>query len=141
MNTIREAYTACAAAKATGREVVVSFICNTKGDLYGGESLQQAVKTLAELNPAAFSINCASPRHLNPPLHILRTQTALPICVYGNIGIPESEQHGWEFTRDIAEDQYAIYAKEWHRNGAAIIGGCCGTTPEYIRSVALSIGK
>ncbi|MGH9425268.1 MAG: homocysteine S-methyltransferase family protein, partial [Terriglobia bacterium] len=36
MNTIREIYAACAAAKATGKEVVASFICNTKGELYGG---------------------------------------------------------------------------------------------------------
>ena len=98
-------------------------------------------KTLAESNPAAFSINCVSPRHLNPPLHILRTQTALPICVYGNIGIPESEQRGWEFTQDVSEEQYASHARDWQKAGVSIIGGCCGTTPEYIRSVALSIGK
>ena len=139
MNTIREAYAACAAAKATGREVVVSFICNTKGDLYGGESLQQAVKTLAELNPAAFSINCVSPRHLMPPLRMLRSQTALPICVYGNIGIPESEQRGWEFTQDISEEEHALHARDWHKAGVSIIGGCCGTTPAYIKLVSSSL--
>ena len=141
MNTIREAYAACVAAKTTGKEVVVSFICNSKGELYSGESLELAVKALAELKPAAFSINCVSPRFLNHPLRILKSQTPLPICVYGNVGIPESEQHGWEFTHDVTEDQYASHARKWRKAGVSVIGGCCGTTPEYIRSVVLSAGN
>lgn len=139
MNTIREAYAACNAAKMTGKEVVVSFICNTSGELYSGESLEKAIKTLEELNPAAFSVNCVSPRFLDSIVRELKSQTALPIAVYGNVGIPESEQHGWEFTHDISEEQYAAHSREWFRIGASIIGGCCGTTPEYIRQLASSI--
>jgi homocysteine S-methyltransferase len=135
MNTIREANAACTAAKVTGIEVMVSFICNAKGELYGGDSLESAVKTLTELEPTAFSINCVSPRYLNIPLQTLKAQTKLPLCVYGNIGIPESEQHGWEFTQDISEEQYASYAGDWQKAGVSIIGGCCGTTPDYIRLV------
>jgi homocysteine S-methyltransferase len=139
MNTIREAYAACEAAMATGKEVVVSFICNTKGELYGGESLEQAIKTLAELNPSAFSINCVSPKHLDSPLKTLKKLSSLPLVVYGNVGVPESEQHGWEFTHDVTEDQYALYAREWRKAGVSIIGGCCGTTPDYIRRVRAAL--
>ena len=136
MSTIREAYAACEAATSTGKDVVVSFICNTKGELYSGESLELAVKTISKLNPAAFSINCVSPRHLSHPLQVLTAQSAFPVCVYGNIGAPESEQHGWEFTQDITEEEYASYARTWHKEGVSIIGGCCGTTPAYIRGIA-----
>ena len=139
MNTIREAHAACKAAKATGKDVVVSFICKTTGELYSGEPLGQAIKTLEELSPAAFSINCVSPRFLGSIVTDLKSHTALPIAVYGNVGIPESEQHGWEFTHDISEEQYAAHSKEWSRIGASIIGGCCGTTPEYIRLAACTL--
>jgi S-methylmethionine-dependent homocysteine/selenocysteine methylase len=49
--------------------------------------------------------------------------------------LPENEERGWEFTRDISEDEYAVHARDWQHMGASIIGGCCGTTPEYIRAV------
>ena len=136
MNTVREAYAACSAAKLTGKEVMVSFICNKEGNLYSGERLSGAIKTIAELRPVAFSINCVSPRYLEPAITNLKRQTSLPFAVYGNVGLPESEKHGWEFTHDIQEEEYTKYARQWHRSGASIIGGCCGTTPEYIGAIA-----
>jgi methionine synthase I (cobalamin-dependent) len=136
MNTTREAYEACKAARTTGLEVVVSFICNEAGNLLSGESLESAVKTVSELGPAAFSINCVSPLHVQPGLERLKRSTSLPIMVYGNVGLPESDKHGWEFTHDVLEAEYAQHALEWRRAGVSIIGGCCGTTPAYIQAVA-----
>jgi len=135
MNTIREAYAACEAAKATGKEVVVSFICNDDGNLYGGESLQEAIRTLAPLEPAAFGLNCVSPRYLQPAIVNLKETTRLPFAVYGNVGVPGKESEVWEFTHDLTVHQYAEQALGWKQMGASIIGGCCGTTPEYIRAV------
>jgi len=135
MNTIREAYAACKAAQETGKDVVVSFICGKDENLLSGESLREAVRTISELRPAAFSVNCVSPRHLNSVVGNLKSLTSLPVAVYGNVGLPEDERHGWEFTHDITEDEYAIQARKWQQGGASIIGGCCGTTPDYIRAV------
>jgi S-methylmethionine-dependent homocysteine/selenocysteine methylase len=136
MNTIREAYVACKAARATGKDVIVSFICNAKGQLYSGEPLSAAIEEIAPLRPAAFSINCVSPRHIGAAIANLKVSTSLPFCVYGNVGLPEDEQHGWEFTHDVTEDEYTTFARAWQRAGASIIGGCCGTTPEYVRMLA-----
>jgi S-methylmethionine-dependent homocysteine/selenocysteine methylase len=136
MNTMREAHAACAAAKATRKEVVVSFICDAEGRLLSGESLQDAVRTISELHPTAFSINCVSPRHLKPSLDGLKSATHLPFFIYGNVGMPESDKHGWEFTHNVLEAEYARFAVEWVHEGASIVGGCCGTTPAYIRDVA-----
>jgi S-methylmethionine-dependent homocysteine/selenocysteine methylase len=138
MNTIREAYAACAAAAATGKEVVVSFICNDKAVLLSGESVHEAVKAVSELSPSAFSINCVSPHHIIRAADELKRATLLPFALYGNVGLPESNKHGWEFTHDILEDEYARCTLEWRRQGASIIGGCCGTSPAYIRAVANS---
>lgn len=136
MNTIREAYAACAAAKATGKEVIVSFICNNRGTILGGDSLSDAVTALADLRPDGFSLNCVSARHMAAPLKELRSLTDLPIAVYANVGHPGAQEPGEGFRREVGEEEYAACATEWLRLGASIIGGCCGTTPAYIAKLA-----
>jgi len=131
MNTLREAAAAAEAAAQTGCEVVVSFICNRVGNLLSGESLAEAVRTVDAFNPRAFSVNCVSPRFMGTAIARLQAATSRPFAVYGNVGLPEDRQ-GWEFTYDILAEQYARYALEWLKSGASIVGGCCGTTPEYI---------
>jgi S-methylmethionine-dependent homocysteine/selenocysteine methylase len=80
-------------------------------------------------------VNCVSPRFLDRIVSTLRGITPLPIAVYGNVGLPEDDRHGWEFTHDVTEDEYALHALQWRRAGASMIGGCCGTTPGYIRAL------
>lgn len=133
MNTVREAVAACTAARETGKEVVVSFTCRPDGALYGGESLEAAVAAVAPLGPAAFSLNCISPRYLGTILRRLRDLTALPIAVYGNVGEPGKEQDDEHLVRDVDEAAYADHAASWIRTGAVIVGGCCGTTPAYVQ--------
>jgi len=132
MGTIREAFAACAAASATGKEVVVSFVCDLTGRLYGGESLAAAVHALAPLHPAAFSLNCISPRQMAMTLRTARTATDLPLAAYANVGIPGHEGAA-TLVCDTDPPAYARYGMEWLKAGASIIGGCCGTTPDHIR--------
>ena len=146
INTTREAFAACEAATRTGKEVVLSFVCDNSGHLLSGESVTDAVKSVAGLHPTAFSINCVSPRYLKQA--ILNLQSSIdnlkltnPIAVYGNVGLPENERQGWEFTHDITADEYARHAHQWMREGVSIIGGCCGTTPEYIMAMARDLKK
>ena len=119
----------------------MSFICDRQGHLYGGESLAYAIRTVASLNPSAFSINCVSPRALRPALTIARATTGLPLAVYANVGIPENERRGWEFTQDVGPEEYATYAGDWVNAGVAIVGGCCGTTPAYIAALAKTLAR
>ncbi|MBI5471277.1 MAG: homocysteine S-methyltransferase family protein [Ignavibacteriae bacterium] len=139
MTTIREAYAACAAAMRTGKEAIVSFTCKHDGTLYGGEQLTDGIRALAGLHPAIFSLNCISPRYLTPLLQALKSTLAelkleTPFAVYGNIGKPDVRDG--VFVRDVDEREYAQFAREWKELGAAVIGGCCGTTPAYIRELA-----
>ncbi len=135
MNTIREAQAACRAATATGKEVVVSFVCDKGGRLLSGESLADAVTVIEKLNPTALSINCVSPRYIHIAFEELKKVTGLPLMLYANIGSPDDDKSSLHFTRDVTKEEYVAYAVEWQRRGASIIGGCCGTTPEYIRAV------
>lgn len=146
MTTIREAHAAAEAAKETGKEFIVSFACTKDGTLYGGEKLTDAIKAIAELHPTMFSLNCISPRYLTTLIKQLQStiadlqsvisnpQSPIPFAVYGNIGNPDIRDG--KIIRDVEEDEYLKFAFEWKELGASIIGGCCGTTPEYIRRIA-----
>lgn len=142
MGTMREARAAAEAARVTGKEFVVSFICDQEGRLLGGESLNDAVQAIAPLSPAGFSLNCISPRVLDPSLRNLSSAvSSLPVgrpCalgVYANVGQAGADLDG-EFFADVDEDEYGSFARAWFRAGFTIIGGCCGTTPGYIRRAA-----
>ena len=73
--TVREARIACEAALATGKEVIISFLCRGDGRLYDGESLADAVAATADLPVAGLSINCAPARSLARLIEELRADT------------------------------------------------------------------
>jgi S-methylmethionine-dependent homocysteine/selenocysteine methylase len=143
MGTIREAAAACRAAVGTGRETVVSFLCAPDGNLYSGEPLSGAVSAIEPLGPSAFSINCVSPRFMEKAIATLKTTTRLPFGVYGNAGIPGGEASGrpGAMECDVDPAEYAGFARRWIGLGASFMGGCCGTTPEYIRQLAKLLGR
>ncbi len=144
--TIREARAACTAAVATDKEVVLSLLCTPDGRLYSGEQLDDAVAAVLPLRPAGLAVNCVSARHIAVAFETLRTtflgRTGLldvpdtsgsfPLGVYANAGVAGEEQNE-SMVRDVNPEEYAAFARQWIRAGAAIVGGCCGTTPDYIR--------
>lgn len=136
MGSVREINAAARAAAATGKEFVVSFLCATDGRLYSGEPLGEAVAAACAHSPAALSVNCVSPKFIEPPLEAIARISNLPLFAYGNVGLPNVELTDTDFTRDIGEDQYAAGARSWVRRGVAVVGGCCGTTPDDVRAVA-----
>ncbi len=138
MGTAREAHAACTAATSTGLPTVVSFLCSTTGDLYDGHPIEDAVEAVNDCRPWALALNCISPRFMRIAIHRLRTASALPFGVYANVGLP-GDEHDGSMECDIAAEDYIVYAQRWAALGATFIGGCCGTTPEYIRMLRKAI--
>jgi S-methylmethionine-dependent homocysteine/selenocysteine methylase len=134
LGTIREAEAACRAARGTGREVAVSFLCHPDGRLYGGESLEEAIRRIEPLRPAALAVNCVAPGSAEQLLRMLRASTSLPCGVYANAGTP-GEEGGGGLRIALDAQAYALLAAGWLALGASIVGGCCGTTPAYIREL------
>jgi S-methylmethionine-dependent homocysteine/selenocysteine methylase len=141
MGTVREAMAAAHAARKTGLEFIVSFLCSKEGTLYSGEPPEEAVRQVAELSPAALSLNCSSPRIMGRHLKEFRSALrdihrgdVFPLVVYANVGIPGGERRE-HFYRDVDPAEYADFARSWVDEGVSIVGGCCGTTPEYIRAL------
>ena len=145
--TIREARIACRAALATGKEVILSFLCRADGCLYGGEPLADAVAATADLPVAGLSINCAPARSLTRMVEDLRscvahTRTDGLSCLmaYGNVG-REGGEDDEVFITTVSPVEYGVLAQSWMDHGARIIGGCCGTTPEYIAAVREALDR
>jgi S-methylmethionine-dependent homocysteine/selenocysteine methylase len=134
MMSIREARVAAEAARATGLEFVVSFVCSGDGKLLSGESLVEAVRAIEPFAPTMFAINCTSPRDSLIALETLSAATSLPFGVYANTGTPQKDEVA-QFRPEVDERGYAECAAQWKQRGARLIGGCCGTTPEHIRAV------
>jgi S-methylmethionine-dependent homocysteine/selenocysteine methylase len=145
--TTREARIACNAALATGKEVILSFLCRADGCLYGGEPLADAIAATADLPVSGLSINCAPARsltHLVENLRscVARTRTDGLSCLmaYGNVGREGGEDDD-VFVTTVSPVEYGVLAQSWIDHGARIVGGCCGTTPAYIAALREAVTR
>lgn len=134
-NTIREAKAAAEAVSKTGKEFIISFVTNKAGNLLSGEALAEAVKEIDVFSPMAYMINCVSIPTATTSLKKLQSATNLPFGAYANGDGEAHNDEGWLFTEgDNRVDQYMRACQDWKAMGATIIGGCCGTNPEYTKA-------
>ncbi len=85
----------------------------------------------------ALLINCLPVDHVPGMISWLRDFTELPLGVYPNLGHLTGSR--WRFDEQIDPAAYAELALSWREEGAQIIGGCCGVTPEHIAAVATAV--
>ena len=132
MNTIQETIAAARAA-ALGHQlpIFVSWTCGSDGKILNGENIEDAIRLLTPYNPAVFLVNCTPSKDVPSALRKMRNATNKPIGAYANVGKAEPI-FGWEFTHELDASHYADEAEIWIQDGAKIVGGCCGTTPEHI---------
>jgi S-methylmethionine-dependent homocysteine/selenocysteine methylase len=105
-----------------------------------GRLCAAAAAALEELGVAAVLLNCLPRELLAGMLPLLREATTLPLGVYPNVGTYGDP--GWTFDDDVTPDAYAADARRWRTvDGAAIVGGCCGTTPEHIAAVVRAFAE
>ncbi len=99
-----------------------------------GGLLVRAAAALEELGASAVLLNCMPRELITGMLPLVRGSTTLPLGVYPNVGTYRDP--GWSFDDDMTPADYAADAVSWRDvEGAQIVGGCCGTTPEYIAAV------
>lgn len=144
MGTLREGLAAARVAEeiASGRWMI-SFLTKSVGPpgvLFSGESLIDALPSLG--GAASIGINCVGAPAAEQQVKLLRRllPAARRISVYANTGQPD-ERGRWFDTDAVHPKRYAEYAARWISDGATIVGGCCGTTPETIRAIARSLGR
>ncbi|MEE9219208.1 MAG: homocysteine S-methyltransferase family protein [Acidobacteriota bacterium] len=134
MNTLREARVALEAARATGLPVWVSFMTRSATELLSGEDLAGAARAVACAGASAVLINCAPLAAVGEAFKTLRRSVDLPCGLYPNHGHRQAG-HGWR-SDPLDAQRFEQLAEGWFRQGARIVGGCCGTTPQHVRIIA-----
>lgn len=103
--------------------------------MYGGNAVE-AVVTLQEMGAAAVGLNCSvGPDQLEAVVANMKAVAQIPIIAKPNAGMPVINELG-EALYDMNAQDFAFHTKKLVELGAGIVGGCCGTTPEYIRCLA-----
>ncbi len=107
--------------------------------LYGTDAKTAAI-VLESLGVCAVGTNCSTgPDKMVEVVKQMASVTTVPIIAKPNAGLPSLDGNG-NTVYDMEADDFAEHMKEIVRSGASIVGGCCGTTPAYIRAVRESVG-
>ena len=123
-----------AAKENSSLPVFVTMIFDERGKLLTGADVPSVVAMLEGLRVDALGLNCGlGPKQMLPILNDLRRYTSLPIIVKPNAGLPK--QKNGETYYDVEPDEFARIMQEVVKEGACVIGGCCGTTPEHIKKL------
>ena len=102
--------------------------------LYGTDGVT-ALMVLQSLGVAAFGMNCSSgPEHMGPMLDAMAPLARVPLIVKANAGLPSYVDGATVFS--MTPEAFAKENVKLIQKGAALVGGCCGTTPEHIRALA-----
>ena len=85
-----------------------------------------------------LGINCGRGLEENYQiLQELRAATQLPIWFKPNAGLPDTDDDANSIYR-LTPEEMGESAKLWVAGGASIVGGCCGTTPQHLKQIAIS---
>lgn len=130
MITLRETLAALKAAQEAGLPVAVSFCCNDKEQLLSGDPLSEVVPEVEKFDPLFIGVNCVSPAIAAKTVKALRKLTNRPVSVYAQGEGEPDDDEGWRVVHGETAP-YVKIAAQWKADGAGVIGGCCGTTPEH----------
>ncbi len=133
MNDSYETKAALLAAKETcDLPVFVSNVYGSDGRLLNGSDPESMVALLEGMGVDALGANCSlGPEQLKPVVDRLLAAASVPVLLKPNAGLPRAEQGKTVF--DVTPDAFAQSVADQMKNGVRIAGGCCGTTPEYLR--------
>lgn len=132
MNDSYETKAAVLAAKETTHlPVFVTNVFDENGKLMTGADAKAMIAMLEGLKADAIGMNCSlGPDKMLPVVKEYCKYSSLPVVVNPNAGMPTVKNSETVF--DINADKFSDIMAEIAKVGAGILGGCCGTTPEYI---------
>jgi len=137
MSDIAELKEAMTAVKEnTKLPMLVTMTFEKGGRTFMGVTVEDFASLAEELGATAIGLNCSlEPPAMEETAKILFEKTALPVIIKPNAGLPDGESGEYRTGAEVFAEQMLPYAKM----GAKILGGCCGTTPEYIKALKNSL--
>lgn len=131
--SLQEARAAVLATKeVSDLPIMVTLTFKEDGVTLYGTDPKTAVNVLQSLGADAVGVNCsAGPDTMIELIEEMKQYATVPLIAKPNAGLPVCDADG-NTVYDMDADTFAGYMEELVKAGASIVGGCCGTTPEYI---------
>lgn len=130
---LREARIALLASKEnTNLPVFVTVTFGENGLTANGSRPSAVAVALCTAGADAVGLNCSSgPDKLKEIVEEFLKYSSVPVIVKPNAGLPDLETGGYT----MGADEFTRYMKTYREMGVGVMGGCCGTSPEYIKSL------
>ena len=135
MNASYETKAALLAAKENcDLPVLVSNAYGEDGKLMTGANAAAMVAMVEGMGADAIGANCSlGPKQLRGVVEELLLNASIPVILKPNAGLPKSVNG--QTVYDVTPEEFAEEVAELIEKGVRVAGGCCGTTPEYIRAL------
>ncbi len=116
--------------------MVSGTITDASGRTLSGQTTEAFYNALRHIKPISFGLNCAlGPAELRQYVAELSRICECAVSVHPNAGLPNAFGE-----YDLSPEDMAQHIDEWAQSGFInLVGGCCGTTPEHIRQMALAV--
>lgn len=126
---------AIAAMETSSLPVMATLTFETDGRTLFGSDAASAAIALNGLHVDAIGANCSTgPDKMCEVIRTMREVTELPLIAKPNAGLPSLDDEGMT-VYDMDSDTFAEEMIQVVQSGASVLGGCCGTTPEYIEKL------
>lgn len=127
-----------AARENSSLPIWCSLTFSDNGRTLSGADPETAVTVLQDLGIEAIGINCSlGPDEIRPMLQILLDTARIPVFVQPNAGLPVLQDDMTVFPEK--PEDFARKIQSMAQTGVRAVGGCCGTSPEFIRRVAEAV--
>ena len=112
-----------------------SFSCRDEAHISDGTPIAQCARLLADQpQVVAVGVNCTPPRYINGLIREITAVSTKPVIIYPNSGEQyNATTNQWDGQTDASE--FGTLSREWRKQGAALIGGCCRTSPAHIQQI------
>ena len=130
-----------AAASVSSLPVMCTMTVEADGSIFSGGNAVEAAIALEGAGAVAVGINCSvGPDQLVSVVRNIKENVSIPVIAKPNAGMPTIDDQG-NAIYSMNAQSFAEHMKVLVENGASVIGGCCGTTPEFIREVNKILGR
>ena len=115
--------------------VMCTVTVEADGSIFSGGNAVEAAVAFESAGAAAVGINCSvGPDQLVSVIRNIREAVSIPVIAKPNAGMPVIDDQG-NAVYSMNPADFAKHMQVLVENGAGIIGGCCGTTPDFIREM------
>ena len=122
------------------KPVFTTMTFDNTGHTLTGTSPRIMAELMSNMGADAIGVNCSlGPRDLKPIVEELLQYCDKPVLVQPNRGIPAL--HNGRACYTLTEKDFALTMSEFQQAGVAVLGGCCGTNPDFIRAISVHKGK